>query len=296
MKMLQQLLEQAEQKRHFERTIPRLHEAATTHGNILCDLVESYMDSCDPDEVDKASEILDKIGQALDMSNQVTDPAQRIAHVQRINDLLRSVRDIVKNLVDQIKGGHEENEEDDINTFLDQFLSQIEDLVNGEETGVSDMGDDQLGAMDDLDRGTDTSFTSGTPAPGEVEPTHVEDEETIGRTYRSNAHPVRESQRRTFGQYLLESSQFEYSVDATEQRRNQMKYLYVLEDGEIVECVDFDSSMSEVSQVNELCKDHFSEEFSEVSEEKNGTLYLVSDTEMIFVSDIDTRDAEELFR
>ena len=219
MKMLQQLLEHAEQKRHFERAIPQLHESATTHGNILCDLVESYMDSCDPDEVTKASELLDKIGQALDMTNQVTDPTQRIAHVERINNLLRSVRDIVKNIVDQIKGGHEENEEDDVNAFLDQFLSQIEDLVNGEETDLSDMGDmgdmggDQLGAMDDLDRGGDTSYTSGTPAPTEVGPTDVEDEETIGRTYRSNARPVRESQHRTFGQYLLESSQFEDSVD-----------------------------------------------------------------------------------
>lgn len=211
MKMLQQLLEHAEQKRYFEQTIHRLHESATTHGNLLCDLVESYMDSCDPDEVAKASELLDKIGQALDMSNRVTDPVRRTAHVERINNLLRSVHDIVKNLVDQIKGSHEENEEDDIDAFLDQFLSQIEDLVNDEETDISDMGDDRLDTTDDLDRGGDTSFTTDTPTPVEVGPTHTEDEEMVGRTYRSNARPVRESQRRTFGQYLVESSQFEDS-------------------------------------------------------------------------------------
>lgn len=74
-----------------------------------------------------------------------------------------------------------------------------------------------------------------------------------------------------------------------------MKYLYVLEDGEIVDCVDFDESMSEADQAKELCEDNFDEEFNEVDVERNGTLYSVSETEMVFVSEVFTDDFEELF-
>lgn len=74
-----------------------------------------------------------------------------------------------------------------------------------------------------------------------------------------------------------------------------MKYLYVLEDGEIVDCVDFDESMSEADQAKELCEDNFDEAFNEVDVERNGTLYSVSETEMVFVSEVFTDDFEELF-
>lgn len=74
-----------------------------------------------------------------------------------------------------------------------------------------------------------------------------------------------------------------------------MKYLYVLEDGEIVDRVDFDESMSEADQVKELCEDNFDEEFNEVDVERNGTLYSVSETEMVFVSEVFADEFEELF-
>lgn len=75
-----------------------------------------------------------------------------------------------------------------------------------------------------------------------------------------------------------------------------MKFIYVLEDGEIVDRVLVNPTMSLVDQVNEMCEDEFFEEYNEVSEEKNGTLYSVSEVEMVFVTDIDTQDYEELFR
>lgn len=75
-----------------------------------------------------------------------------------------------------------------------------------------------------------------------------------------------------------------------------MLYAYILEDGEIVERLIVDSEINEEDYVNSTCVTFFDEEFGEMDVEKNGRLYTVSDVEMVFVSEMDTDDFEELFR
>lgn len=188
--------------RENERQVEQIRENAVVHGNALCDLVENYMDSCDEGDIEKASDILDKVGKALDMTNKMSDGDQRTKHVQRINDLLSNVRDLIKGMVDQVKVKQEE-EEDDLDTFLDQFLSQLEDMVAGDEEPAMDdpMMDMPMGDEGDCDMGGDDMEGGDemlAPAPEENEE---------GCSYRGRARrTMRESQQKlTLRQYIVES-------------------------------------------------------------------------------------------
>lgn len=76
-----------------------------------------------------------------------------------------------------------------------------------------------------------------------------------------------------------------------------MKYAYVIEDGEIVIRKEVDDRNYDHTDdfVNSLCEQYFDDTFNEDEAEGNGWLYSVSETEMVFVTDIDTTDVEKLW-
>ncbi len=76
-----------------------------------------------------------------------------------------------------------------------------------------------------------------------------------------------------------------------------MKYAYVIEDGEIVEFVAIPTNrLDDIPEfVNDLCEYHFDEEFNETDEETKGTLYSVSEVEMVFVTELETTNVSDLW-
>lgn len=82
-----------------------------------------------------------------------------------------------------------------------------------------------------------------------------------------------------------------------------MKYAYVIEDGEIASKKDLAEWLKGYPEVEGnkeiaeyLCDQYFEETFHEVDWEVNGLLFTVSDVEMLFLTDIDTDDVEELWK
>lgn len=81
-----------------------------------------------------------------------------------------------------------------------------------------------------------------------------------------------------------------------------MKFAYVIEDGEILskkDLVEWLKRYSEVEGNKEiaeyLCDQYFEETFHEIDWEVNGLLFTVSETEMVFITDLDTEEVEELW-
>ena len=81
-----------------------------------------------------------------------------------------------------------------------------------------------------------------------------------------------------------------------------MKFAYVVEDGEILskkDLVEWLKRYSEVEGNKEiaeyLCDQYFEETFHEIDWEVNGLLFSVSETEMVFITDLDTEEVEELW-
>ena len=76
-----------------------------------------------------------------------------------------------------------------------------------------------------------------------------------------------------------------------------MKYAYVVEDGEIVESQVIPANrLDDIPEfVNDLCEQHFGEEFNEEDEEAKGTLYSVSEVEMVFVTELETTNVSDLW-
>lgn len=81
-----------------------------------------------------------------------------------------------------------------------------------------------------------------------------------------------------------------------------MKFAYVVEDGEILskkDLVEWLKRYSEVEGNKEiaeyLCEQYFEETFHEIDWEVNGLLFTVSETEMVFITDLDTEEVEELW-
>ena len=81
-----------------------------------------------------------------------------------------------------------------------------------------------------------------------------------------------------------------------------MKFAYVIEDGEIhakKDLVEWLKRYSEVEGNKEiaecLCDQYFEETFHEIDWEVNGLLFTVSETEMVFITDLDTEEVEELW-
>lgn len=81
-----------------------------------------------------------------------------------------------------------------------------------------------------------------------------------------------------------------------------MKFAYVVEDGEILskkDLVEWLKRYSEVEGNKEiaeyLCDQYFEETFHEIDWEVNGLLFTVSETEMVFITDVDTEEVEELW-
>ena len=81
-----------------------------------------------------------------------------------------------------------------------------------------------------------------------------------------------------------------------------MKFAYVIEDGEILskkDLVEWLKRYTEVEGNKEiaeyLCDQYFEETFHEIDWEVNGLLFTVSETEMVFITDLDTEEVEELW-
>lgn len=81
-----------------------------------------------------------------------------------------------------------------------------------------------------------------------------------------------------------------------------MKFAYVIEDGEIhakKDLVEWLKRYTEVEGNKEiaeyLCDQYFEETFHEIDWEVNGLLFTVSETEMVFITDLDTEVVEELW-
>lgn len=81
-----------------------------------------------------------------------------------------------------------------------------------------------------------------------------------------------------------------------------MKFAYVIEDGEIhakKDLVEWLKRYTEVEGNKEiaeyLCDQYFEETFHEIDWEVNGLLFTVSETEMVFITDVDTEVVEELW-
>ena len=74
-------------------------------------------------------------------------------------------------------------------------------------------------------------------------------------------------------------------------------YLYVIEDGEIVEKVSGwgIEGLELLVKVSDLCEEYFDESYKEVDEESGGMLYSVSDVEMVFVCNKDVDNVEDLW-
>lgn len=72
------------------------------------------------------------------------------------------------------------------------------------------------------------------------------------------------------------------------------KFVYVIEDGEIVEKTTVKESEVE-STVNELCEEFFDGPYEEKDVEKNGILFTVTETEMVFVTTLDVSNVEDLW-
>lgn len=81
-----------------------------------------------------------------------------------------------------------------------------------------------------------------------------------------------------------------------------MKFAYVIEDGEIhvkKDLADWLKHYTEVEGNKEiaeyLCDQYFEETFHDIDWEVNGILFTVSETEMLFITDVDTNNVEELW-
>lgn len=74
------------------------------------------------------------------------------------------------------------------------------------------------------------------------------------------------------------------------------KFVYVIEDGEIIEKVEVKGKVTK-KLINELCMKHFGCKFLEIEEESGGELYVVSDLEYVFVceKDVEMDKIEELW-
>lgn len=82
-----------------------------------------------------------------------------------------------------------------------------------------------------------------------------------------------------------------------------MKYAYVIEDGEIASKKDLTEWLKGYPEVegnkeiaDYLCDQYFEETFHEIDWEVNGLLFTVSDVEMLFLTDVDTDNVEELWK
>lgn len=81
-----------------------------------------------------------------------------------------------------------------------------------------------------------------------------------------------------------------------------MKFAYVIEDGEIQAKKDLAEWLKRYSEVEGnkeiaeyLCDQYFEETFHDVDWEVNGLLFTVSETEMVFLTDIDVEEVEKLW-
>lgn len=82
-----------------------------------------------------------------------------------------------------------------------------------------------------------------------------------------------------------------------------MKFAYVIEDGEILEKKDLTVWLKHYTEVEGnkeiaeyLCDQYFEETFHEIDWEDNGLLFSVSETEMLFLTDLDVDDVEKLWK
>lgn len=74
------------------------------------------------------------------------------------------------------------------------------------------------------------------------------------------------------------------------------KFAYVIEDGEIVKKLSVDKLEVPVEEfVSGVCDEFFGDDFQETDKEVNGILYSVSEVEMVFLTDLDTENVEELW-
>ena len=70
-------------------------------------------------------------------------------------------------------------------------------------------------------------------------------------------------------------------------------FAYVIEDGEIVEKIE-GQSFGDI-EAKELCETFFDQEWVEMDDESGGVLYSVSEVEMVFVTDKDVENVEDLW-
>ncbi len=82
-----------------------------------------------------------------------------------------------------------------------------------------------------------------------------------------------------------------------------MKFAYVIEDGEIIKKQEIAKLGDELEstgnlEVAEYLIDRYFEEqvFSEIDWEVNGLLFTVSETEMVFITDVNTSEVENLWK
>ena len=81
-----------------------------------------------------------------------------------------------------------------------------------------------------------------------------------------------------------------------------MKFAYVIQDGEIDSKKDLAEWLKRYSEVEGnkeiaeyLCEQYFEETFHEIDWEVHGLLFTVSETEMVFLTDLDVEEVEKLW-